>query len=320
MPDGEPAPLGPDASPVWSAERRIVIAGTLLALASAFLYGANVPAARAASQAGMPGAELIFYRALWLVPLLGIITLASRETLRIPPGERMAVLRLALTSGLTATFYLSALDHLPVALTVILFYTFPLMVMVISNRLAGRWLDRRQVAVFLVAFAGLVLAVGPSLADLNLQGVSLALAGALACAGLFIVAGNVSGPPTRTMFWTQVGVLPIALGYALLNGGPVPVSTFFNAPVAILIAMAGYAVGYLTQLMAARRISPSRMGLLFLFEPVTAILVAALFLGERLAPLQIAGVAIIIAALAAEIAFDARWFRRARTRAGSGDG
>lgn len=310
MPQGEPAPLGPDASPVWSAQRQTVIVGTALALASAILYGANVPAARAASQAGMPGAELIFYRALWLVPLLGILTFASRETLRVPPGERMAVLRLALTSGLTATFYLSALDHLPVALTVILFYTFPLMVMVISNRLAGRWLDRRQIAVFFVAFAGLVLAVGPSLADLNLKGVSLAFAGALACAGLFIVAGNVSGPPMRTMFWTQVGVLPIALCYSLLNGGPVPPSTFFNAPVAILIAMGGYAIGYLTQLMAARRISPSRMGLLFLSEPVTAILVAALFLGERLAPLQITGVAVIIAALATEIALDAGWFRR----------
>ena len=107
------------------------------------------------------------------------------------------------------------------------------------------------------------------------------------------------------MFWTQVGQGPIALTFSLLNGGPVPLSTFLNAPVAISIAMGAYAIAFIFQLLASQRISASRAGLLFLFEPVTAMVIAGFFLGETLAPIQILGVALILSALAAEVVLDA---------------
>lgn len=291
--------------PVWVAARRALVTGTVFALIGAGLYGANIPAARASSQAGMPGAELIFYRALILIPVLGAVALAMRQSLRLAASERGTVARLAISAGLTATFYLSALDHLTVPLTVVIFYTFPLLVMVISNRIEGRQLERKQIGIFAIAFVGLLLAVGPSFDQLNLRGVSYALIAACACAAMFILAGRVEGPPVRTMFWTQVGQGPIALTFSLLNGGPVPLSTFLNAPVAISIAMGAYAIAFIFQLLASQRISASRAGLLFLFEPVTAMVIAGFFLGETLAPIQILGVALILSALAAEVLLDA---------------
>lgn len=290
--------------PVWAATRRALVTGTLFALIGAGLYGANIPAARAASQAGMPGAELIFYRALILVPVLAAVAMATGQSLRLPPGERGTLARLAVSAGLTATFYLSALDHLPVPLTVVIFYTFPLFVMVISHRIEGRQLRAKQIGIFAVAFLGLVMAVGPSADQLNLRGVSYALIASVACAAMFILAGRVSGPPVRTMFWTQVGQGPIALTFSVLNGGPVPIATFAKAPVAIAIAMGAYAIAFIFQLLASQRISPSRTSLLFLFEPVTAIIIAGLFLGETLSPFQLLGVGLILSALAAEVLLD----------------
>lgn len=291
--------------PVWGAARRALVTGTVFALIGAGLYGANIPAARSASQAGMPGAELIFYRALILIPVLGAVALAMRQSLRLAASERGTIIRLAISAGLTATFYLSALDHLTVPLTVVIFYTFPLLVMVISNRIEGRRLERKQIGIFAIAFVGLLLAVGPSFDQLNLRGVAYALIAACACAAMFILAGRVEGPPVRTMFWTQVGQGPIALTFSLLNGGPVPLSTFLNAPVAISIAMGAYAIAFIFQLLASQRISASRAGLLFLFEPVTAMVIAGFFLGETLAPIQILGVALILSALATEVLLDA---------------
>ena len=288
----------------FARARYALITGTVFALIGAGLYGANVPAARAASQAGMPGAELIFYRALILIPALGAVALAMGQSLRLRPDERGNIARLAISAGLTATFYLSALDHLAVPMTVVIFYTFPLLVMLISNRIEGRRLRPAQIGIFVVAFAGLVLAVGPSLENLNMRGAAYAGIAALACAGLFIVAGRVTGPPVRTMFWTQLGQGPIAFLFSWLNGGPVPLETFGKAPVAIAIAMGAYAIAFIFQLLASQRISPSRTSLLFLFEPVTAIIVAGFFLGETLLPLQIAGVALILTALASEILLD----------------
>lgn len=286
--------------------RRSLIPGTLLALLSAGLYGANIPAARVASQAGMRGADLIAYRAMILVPLLFLIARIAGVSLRLSPAQLWPSLRLGLAASLTATFYLSALDHLAVPMAVVIFYTFPLFVMLLSNRIARRRLSLTQIGVFIIAFCGLVLAVGPSLSGLAPLGVLFALFGALACAALFLVAGDVENAPLRSFFWTQVIAAPVALGFATLNGGLVPLSTFAKAPIAIAIAMGAYAVAFVLQLMASARISPGRTSLLFLFEPVMAILVAGLVLNEQISWLQIAGVGLILAGLAAEILLGAR--------------
>lgn len=287
--------------PVFARARRVVLIGTLLALASATLYGVNIPAARIASQAGFSGSDLITWRALITVPLLLIIALTTGTKLIAPPGQGGTLARLALAASFTATFYLSAIDHLPVPMAVVIFYTFPLAVMVISNRIEGRRLSGAQIGIFALAFTGLVLAVGPSFAGLSMKGILFAFAGAIACAFMFILAGRVEDAPLRNVFWTQVAMVFVAGAFTLLKGGMVPPAAFLAAPVAIFIAMAGYLLGYALQLMAAARISPARASLLFLFEPMVAIITALLVLGDTLTGVQASGLVLILMSLVAEV-------------------
>lgn len=293
-------PAGAAFSP-FAAARRTILIGSAFALLGALLYGINIPAARVASQAGLPGADLIFWRALILVPVIALWALASGTSLALPPVWRGATLRLALAGSLTAVCYLSALDHLPVPFAVVIFYTFPLIVMALSSRLEGTGISRLQLGCFAAAFIGLMLAVGPSLGGLSLLGMLLAFAGALCCAGMFILAGRVGDAPLRVAFWMQIVSLPVAFLFALINGGPRGFGAFAAAPLAIALAMGCYAIAFIFQMMASARISPGRTSLLFLFEPVTAIAIAWIVLGERLSGLQIGGLLLILAALAAEI-------------------
>jgi drug/metabolite transporter (DMT)-like permease len=286
--------------------RRTLLIGTVLALVAAALYGANVPAARYASQAGMAGADLIGWRAVLFLPILVILARITGETLRLRAEERAPTLRLAFAASLTATFYLSSVDHLPVPIAVVLFYMFPLFIILMNARIEGRRISPVQMGVFAIAFAGLLIAVGPSLAGLSIYGMALALGAALASAGMFILAGRVTNAPVRNAFWTQMVMGPVAFLFAALQGGPVGPSIFWAAPIAIGIAMAAYALAYLLQLMASARISADRAGLLFLFEPVTAIACAGIWLGETLSPVQIGGVVLILVALAAEILLGTR--------------
>jgi drug/metabolite transporter (DMT)-like permease len=99
---------------------------------------------------------------------------------------------------------------------------------------------------------------------------------------------------------------PVALAFAIAQGGPASTAAFALAPFAIALAMVAYGIAYFFQLMAAQRISADRAGLLFLFEPVMAIAAAGLFLGETLSLLQIGGVILILGALAAEILLGTR--------------
>lgn len=293
-------------SPVLLGARRTLLIGTLLALVSATLYGANVPAARIASQAGLPGADLIAWRALLFLPTITLIALMTRQRLRLLPGEIAPTARLAITASLTATFYLSSVDRLPVPMAVVLFYMFPLFVILLASRIEGRRISRLQMSVFAVAFAGLVIAIGPSLAGLSTSGIMLALGAAITSALMFIFAGRVPDAPVRNAFWTQAVMGPVALLFALLQGGIASPSIYWAAPVAIALAMGAYAFAYFFQLMAAQRISADRAGLLFLFEPVVAIAVAGFVLGETLSLLQIGGVLLILGALAVEIRLGTR--------------
>jgi drug/metabolite transporter (DMT)-like permease len=289
-----------------SPARRTALIGTLLALGAAASYGANIPAARVASQAGLPGADLIAWRAVLFVPFFILLAHFKGTRLSLTWAEARTTLPLSLASAFTATFYLSAIDHLPVPIAVILFYTFPLVVMGLGAGIARRWPVPRQIGVFVLAFTGLVIAIGPSLAGLSGKGMVLACLAAFTCAIMFMLAGRAPDTPLRTMVWTQVLVGPVAFGFALLNGGITSPAVFTMAPIAILLAMGGYVIGYFMQLMAAQRIPASRASLLFLFEPVVAILVAGFFLGERLSLLQLGGIALILIALAVEILLSSR--------------
>lgn len=279
--------------------------GSVFALTAAVLYGGNVPAARAASLAGMRGADLIFYRGILLIALIVVIAAFTGMRLRLQAHERKPMLMLALGAALTAILYLTSIDTLPVPSAVVIFYTFPLMVMLATPFVERRPLSPKLIVLFLIAFSGLVMALGPALGALNLRGVIFALGAAVTNTVLYFVVGRASESPLRSMLYTQIVALPIALGVALAQHGTLaPLSTFWLAPWAIIAMISGYAIGFFFQMLAAQRLAPARMGLLFLAEPATSILVAALFLGEILSPLQMLGVGLMLAVLAAEFIVD----------------
>lgn len=294
-----------ETSPVFRGQARLVLLGSLFALTAAVLYGGNVPAARAASLVGMRGADLIFYRAILLIALIVPFAALSGLRLKLAPHERKPMVLLALGAALTAILYLTSIDTLPVPSAVVIFYTFPLMVMLATPFVERRPLSPKLIVLFLIAFGGLIMALGPAMGALNARGVAFAIAAALTNTALYFVVGRASESPLRSMLYTQIVALPIALGVALAQHGQLaPLSTFWLAPWAILAMISGYAIGFFFQMLAAQRLAPARMGLLFLAEPATSILVAALFLDEILSPLQVLGVGLMLAVLAAEFTLD----------------
>lgn len=294
-----------EASPVWRSASRTLLIGSLLALASAVFYGANVPAARVAALAGMQGPDLIFYRAILLVGFSFLLARAAGIPLRIPVEGRKPLLLLALGATLTALLYLTSLGTLAVPQAVVLFYTFPIMIMIATPLIERRRVSPKTAALILLAFLGLVLAIGPGFGGLHAGGAALAVAAALTNTALFFVLGRNSAAALPTMFYTQALAVPLALVFAFAHHGlPVSPAVFWAAPWAIAAVIAGYAIGFVLQMEAGQRLAPARMGLLYLAEPVTSILVAAIWPGEILSPLQMLGVALILTVLAAEFALD----------------
>jgi drug/metabolite transporter (DMT)-like permease len=275
-------------------------AGVAAALASAAGYGLNAVTAQMAAQVGATGALLVFYRVFLMLAVVLAAVMILRQPLRVAPGERGALLVFGLTSSVIGTAYLSSVAFLPVSVAVVVFYLFPVFIILAEPFVERRPLDRARAGIAFVALLGVALVVGARFEGLDPRGLALALLAAFGAAIQFFAAARMPRTPNAAkLFWGHLLVLPgVVLTLAVTDGWRGP-EILGLAPWAVAITLGAYVLSIALQLHALARISAATAGLAFCAEPIFATLFAALLLGERLSMLQAAGAALVVAAIAA---------------------
>ncbi len=279
--------------------------GLLLALGSAFAYGANVVFARIAADAGISGTSIVIYRAAVMAALIGIAAAIWRRSLRVDPSERAAMGVLSLASVGIGTAYLSSVAFIPVSVAVVIFYTFPVLIVLASPFVTGRRLDAPILAVAGLAFLGVTGVVGPAFEGLDPRGVILALIASVCTATQFFAAARAERTGVfAKVFWVNLIVIPVTVAVGAAFGALNPPGDLALAPWSIALSIGGFVAGFLMQIAALARAHPVVIGLAFCFEPVVATLSSALVLGERLSPVQMAGGLLVLAAIMANVVLD----------------
>jgi drug/metabolite transporter (DMT)-like permease len=152
-----------------------------------------------------------------------------------------------------------------------------------------------------LVLAGAFLAVGayqPSLFRLNLPGVMLGLVSGGFFAFYILRASTLA---RRLDTWTML-LYGFGAGSLLWAGFDAVTKTALPADWRIwvvmgLVGLFGTLVAHGLFVMALRNIRPSSAGIVATAEPVFAGLIAFLFLGDRLQPLQVFGAAVIVAGI-----------------------
>jgi drug/metabolite transporter (DMT)-like permease len=290
--------------------RQSVLSGTGFALAGAVCFGFNIAFARLSAQEGVNGPLIIAWRVPLMLALAVVMSWwsgAGRSGLRVAKGEWSAVIGMGLASAFVAICYISSVAFIPVTIAAVIFYTFPVLIVLASPFVDGRSLTAPMLAVVALAFIGVVLVLGPAYAALDPIGLGLALGASLSAVVQFFVATRSPRTPVNAkLFWTQLIVLPTAIAVASLTGGLQPPGVLLLAPLAVALTMGGYIAGFVFQLMALVRISASVGGLAFCLEPVMAALTSALVLDERLSLPQYCGGGLVILAIMANVALERR--------------
>jgi drug/metabolite transporter (DMT)-like permease len=278
-------------------------AGIVAALLGATAYGVNIPAAKIAADLGVGGPAVILIRSGLFLIVIVLAMLISGWRPYAKASERQDLLLLGCFSAATALGYLSSLSFLPVSVAVVVFYTFPLWIILLTI-LRGAPGAARRLLPFAMAFAGIVLVLGGGAERLDPRGLTLALGASIACAAMFLVAPRITSAPLTTLVWTQPpNVIAGALGLLLFGGVPLP-STLALAAIPLFFASVGYYLGFALQVLAAQKISPAAAGLLFLFEPVVAIICSVLLLGEPMGVQKVGGICLVIAGLALDVVLE----------------
>ena len=239
---------------------------------------------------------LVFAAIVWLVFRLG------RRQMDLPPAKRRTAFAVGLVYLVGAGGYVSSVLYLPVSLAVLIFYTFPILTLIMTSLLDRRAPRLIDLGALLTAFLGLALALGVSFETLDPRGIALVSVGALGAAGSFVWMGRALGDRDTaavTYHMSLSGGL-VALGVAAATG-----SLSFPAGAAegwVLLAavVASFVVGFFAMFRGVALIGAVRAATIMNLEPVATIALAVLLLSERLDAWQVLGAALVILAVDAE--------------------
>ncbi|NHN54922.1 EamA family transporter [Calidifontibacter sp. DB0510] len=199
----------------------------------------------------------------------------------------------ATLAAMNLSFY-AALERLPIGVTVTIEFVGPLVLAACLSRSA------RDVIAVLAAAAGVLLISGAvSTPWSQLDGVGI---------GLALLAGALWAAYILTSGWTgarfaDLDGLAIALCVGAVVLTPIAValtgSRLWHGEVLLKglgIAMLSSLVPYSLELIALRRLPARVFGVLLSLEPAAAALAGLLVLGQRLSGLELAGMALVVAA------------------------
>lgn len=235
--------------------------------------------------------------------LLGLVVLTRRPLLPAP-GERLA-LAIAGTIGYgsEAAFYFSALNHGSAAAVTLLFYTYPVWVM-----LATIALDRKGPPGMLFVALGLAIAgsamvvLGGGGADITGLGIVLALCTSVAYTAYLIGTDRHvrTTDPLTAAAWLGIGAATANVVYAVAFGAV----TFPAASSAWrLVAMIVFSAGAFAAMLAGlQQVGAVRNAIIGVMEPLTVAILAYFFLDEPIsAPVAIGGTLILVGAVIASV-------------------
>jgi drug/metabolite transporter (DMT)-like permease len=280
-------------------------AGITLALAAAVAFALANTSASLAYHSGSNPLTVAAMR--FVLPTAALIVWLNMRGISLSLSARDGWVAAAL--GVVTAAYtlalLSAIGAIPLSLAILVFYLFPLVAAVILGICGWEKLGWQTIAAIVLAFAGLALALDPR-GGLDIVGVSLALVGALGLGIVISVSSRVfragDSRPVTLYMAAVAGAVLIALctarGEFLLPQNGLGWVGFVGA--------AGfYAFAMIAFFIAISMIGPVRASLLSYVEPVTAAGLGVTLLGETLVPLQVTGIALVIAAL-----IGATWWQR----------
>jgi drug/metabolite transporter (DMT)-like permease len=284
------------AEPREAASARL---GLAFAIGSSAGYGLNIVTAQIASTVGISGALMVFYRVFLMLACIAVVLVVFRQSLKVAPGERGQLVVFGLSSSVIGTAYLSSVAFLPVSVAAVIFYLFPIIIVLAEPFVERTHFGAGRFAIVLLAFAGVALVVGPRFESLDPRGLGLALLAAAGAAVQFFAAARMRATPmVAKLFWGHLLVLPGVMATLAAIGGFHGPAIFAAAPVAVAVTLGAYIISIALQLLSLARISAAVAGLTFCAEPLFASLFAALILGERLVAWQYVGGLLVLAAIA----------------------
>jgi drug/metabolite transporter (DMT)-like permease len=287
--------------------------GAICAVAAGITFGTLGIFSSLFYDAGGDEMSLLALRLGGMALILAAVALVRSRPAPAPADVALSVL-LGLPNLGAAACLLMGFNAASPGLVTLLFYIYPLVVTVAAHFLFREELTRRRALLLLVGLTGIALTVGiPNGA--TAAGIAWGL-GAGACVSIFILSGRYLMSRSVDSFQ----FVALSAGGALVAVVPLAAAIGVSVPAgdAVVYASCAVLVGSLVPTLlfyfAVRRIGAGSASRLATVEPVTAVVLSYVVLGDPIVASQIAGGVLVVGAVVALLTPAAT-----RPRAGASD-
>ena len=288
--------------------------GYLFSLMGALLFGANGSVTKVIVSGGLTPLQLTQFRVLGGCIITGLVLLViDHSAFRITRRQVLIMAVLGVTGvAILQASYAAALELLPVGIALLFEYTAVLMVALIAFFFLKEKVSARLWIAIALVLGGLAVVAQIWASELNGLGIVFALIAAVSLATYFLVGERQVGAtsPLAVAFWTM---LFASIFWAFFSGWWELTPATFTTPVSLdgnLAAVVvplwapllwnvvmGTFLAFLFSLLALKHLSATAAGIIASSEIIFAFLVAWIWLGEGLDPLQLGGAAVVLAGI-----------------------
>jgi drug/metabolite transporter (DMT)-like permease len=289
--------LGQEPAILERSRRHQLLGAALVVLSTAAI--AIVPSfARLAYEGGSNTLTVIAGRSIVTTAVCFPVTAMLGRPLCISRRSLAISLGLGLLYAVHLYGLLGAVTYLPVNMAILIYFLHPLMIGVAAMLTGRESASPLRLGALVAAVVGLALAVGFSLGGLSLLGIALASLAAV-LAAVIITSSAVAMRDSDSLAVTSYMMLSAALCLSVLciTQGDVKLPATAEGWVGFGGVALSHTIGTLTFFGAIPLLGAVRAAMITNLEPVLGILFAMLILGERMSPVQGAGIALVIASI-----------------------
>lgn len=271
---------------------------TAYVIGVALAYSMVTIGVRLAYDGGSNVLTVITFRAVVVVLALWGFLIARGTQWRLPADERNISLGLGLLLALSNFLLNQAVALLPVSNALLIFYTYPLLLSIVSWIFGKERPTPRVVVALLLSLVGLALTLQVKGGPLNPLGLTCAILASVSWGGLMYLSGRMLGgrkSQTHTLHMMMSATLLFLLACVVTGDIALPTTTkgwigFAGAPLVYCVAIVG-------TMAAVSALGALRTGFFMNFEAVGVIIFAALILEQYMNALQLAGAALVIVSM-----------------------
>lgn len=247
---------------------------------------------------GFTGFEVASLRIVIAAILLAALPYFRRQLAFLSWKQLPTLCIQSLTSILgSSLFFFAAVAQIGTSLAVALLYTSPIWSLILARMILGESISKQSAMLTVVAAAGVALIMSGG-AQINIGGILIGLCSGI-CYALYGVLGKraMENNPPMLVFVSSICISAIAMLFMpntltaftkLIN------SPFYAWLSAIGIAAVGTVAAFCLYVKGLEKMPAARAAVFTVIEPLTAVLLAAVILSERLSIYQYLGIVFIV--------------------------